>query len=142
MIFIAKPENFKPLFEVVSCFVEQNSKFLLLRRQAHKPQGGTWGAPAGKVSLEETKEDAMARELWEETGYKTPKEALIYTNTLFVRYDLYDFTYHTYSLPTKELEIKFNPEEHAEYRWVTPQEALTLPLIEDMDYCVKLFYKL
>jgi ADP-ribose pyrophosphatase YjhB (NUDIX family) len=49
MISKNKPENFTPKFEVVSCFVEYKNEILLLLRQDHKPQGNTYGVPAGKI---------------------------------------------------------------------------------------------
>ncbi len=49
MISRNKPENFTPKFEVVSCFVEYNDEILLLLRQDHKPEGNTYGVPAGKI---------------------------------------------------------------------------------------------
>lgn len=44
-------KDFKPKFEVVSCFVEHDSKILLLLRQDHKSEPNTYGVPAGKVCL-------------------------------------------------------------------------------------------
>ena len=49
MIFIDKPNDFNPKFKVASSFIEHKGKILLLHRQNHKPQGNTWGVPAGKV---------------------------------------------------------------------------------------------
>ena len=53
MIYGSKPKQFNPLFEVVSCFVEHNGEIILLHRQSQKPEGDTWGVPAGKVGEEE-----------------------------------------------------------------------------------------
>ena len=49
MIFPRKPVNFHPKFDVVSCFLDKEDKFLLLKRSPNKPQGSTWAMPAGKV---------------------------------------------------------------------------------------------
>lgn len=56
--------------KIVGCFLEYNGKFLILLRQSHKPNGNTWGLPAGKVEENENERDAVVREVYEETGYK------------------------------------------------------------------------
>ncbi len=62
MISRDKPEHFIPKFEVVSCFVEYNDEILLLLRQDYKPEGNTYGVPAGKIDEGETPDKAMKRE--------------------------------------------------------------------------------
>src|SRR5262249_18470213 len=143
MIHLSPPADFNPKFEVVSCFLERNGTFLLLRRHDHKPQGGTWGAPAGKVGENESPVSAMVRELREETGILVSENDLKLEEKLYVRYEDYDFTYYTFRLAApSDQAITLNPEEHTEYAWVTPEASLALPLIQDMDECIRLFYKL
>ncbi|MEK7673019.1 MAG: NUDIX hydrolase [Patescibacteria group bacterium] len=151
MIFIQKPDNFNPQFEVVSCFCEfkgnspeqGQTKFLLLHRQDHKAQGDTWGLPAGKINPDENIYDAMLRELKEETGIILAKNELNYSQEIYVRYPKYDFTYHIFTTEFQtQPEIQTNPEEHKDFRWATVQEALKMPLVLDLDNCIKLFFKL
>ena len=143
MIYKKSPIGFNPKFEVTSCFLERDGRFLLLSRQDHKPQGGTWGVPAGKVSEGETPSLAMARELSEETGVEVREEDFQVREKLFVRYSDYDFIYHVFYLPLgKEAEIVINPGEHKEYKWVTPAESLATNLIQDMDSCIRFFYRI
>jgi 8-oxo-dGTP pyrophosphatase MutT (NUDIX family) len=142
MIYREKPEGFSSRFDVVSCFLEYDGKILLLLRQDHKPQGNTWGVPAGKVDEGESKEDSISREIFEETGYEVDGDIDFFT-TLYVRYPEYDFMYHIFhhradGKPT----IKVSPNEHKAFQWVSPQDALRLPLIPDEDACIELFYGL
>jgi 8-oxo-dGTP diphosphatase len=51
----------------VDCIVEYQSKIVLIKRK-NPPQG--WALPGGFVEVEETVEDAVTRELMEETGMK------------------------------------------------------------------------
>lgn len=141
MIYTTKPDDFNPKFEVVSCFCEVKNELLFLKRLDHKPQGGTWGAPAGKVDHPQTRLEAMTTELYQETGITVDNDSLEYLRRVFVRYSDYDFIYHMFrlTLPTK-LPIQLSPSEHSEYKWVTPKEALELNLIEDMDKCIKMYY--
>ncbi len=137
------PESFQPKFEVVSCFFEFAAEILLLRRQDHKPEGNTWGVPAGKIHDKESPLEAIRREVREETGYTAEEKDFQYSHLLSVRYPDYDFTYHIYSLvlnarPT--IRIRFA--EHKESRWVFPFVALKMELIRDLDEYIKLFYGL
>lgn len=114
---------------VVGCFLEYNNKFVLLKRHAHKPDGSTWGLPAGKVEASESDETAMIRELYEETGYRSDG-----TNLKLL--GAYDFTtpsgatnnFVTYSvqLDTPH-EVILEDTAHAEYKWVSIDEANQMP---------------
>lgn len=53
---------------VVACVVEADGRFLLCQRPIHKRHGGLWEFPGGKVGLDESDENAAARELKEELG--------------------------------------------------------------------------
>lgn len=142
MIYLEKPENFNSKFEIVSCFFEYKDKILLLHRQDSKPQGNTWGMPAGKVEKGESALEAMVRELEEETGYKADKEELFFTKTVYVRYPEYDFVYHIYKLLLEEdYDVKIDPESHKGFEWVNPKDALIKNMIKDLDACIKLCYK-
>lgn len=143
MIYLEKPEQFSPRFEVVSCFVKHGEHFLLLLRQPHKPQGNTWGVPAGKVEQRENIQQAMVRELFEETNLQIQPETLNYFTKVFVTFPEYDFVYHIFSteLQDKSL-VAIDPLAHQTYRWVSPIEALSMNLIQDEDACIKLFYPL
>lgn len=137
------PQGFNPKFEVVSCFVEYNGEILLLHRQNHKPQGDTWGVPAGKIDVNEQISDAILREIKEETGFEIPSSKISYYGKVYVRYPTYDFVYHIF-----HTELSFKPiaqinlQEHKEFTWESPKNALNLPLIQDLDSCIKIFYKI
>lgn len=142
MIYINKPSVFNSKFEVVSCFFEYNKEILLLHRQDHKPQGGTWGVPAGKVDFNENILDTMQREIQEETGIILESSQLNYFKKIFVKYEDYDFIYHIYytNLAYKP-EIILTPAEHKDYQWIDPKQALNMNLIQDLAQCIELFYK-
>ncbi|MFA6064855.1 MAG: NUDIX hydrolase [archaeon] len=142
MIYLQEPLNFNPKFEIVSCFVEFNGGFVLLHRQDNKSQGNTWGMPAGKVKLGEKILDAIVRELLEETGLAISSDKLVYFNKIFVRSDEYDFIYHIFVAKFNEKPlIIISPKEHKAFKWVTPKEALHMPLIHELGNCIKLYYK-
>ena len=144
MIFQKKPEDFNPEIRVVSSFIEKNGLILLLRRQDHKPQGDTWGVPAGKIDDGENKEEAVEREIEEETGLKFPSSEFSHHGKVYVRYPSYDFVYHMFHVQMNGRDggVKINPEEHKDYRWVKPESSLEMKLIRDLDSCIELFYDL
>ncbi len=135
-----EPKDFTPKFEVVSCFVEYDNNILLLLRQDHKPQGNTYGVPAGKIDVGETARQAMVREGKEETGIML--DNITYIDKFYVRYPDYDFIYHIFhKIFDTQPNVTIHPNEHKAYIRKTPKEALELNLIRDMDECIKLFYK-
>lgn len=114
---------------VVGCFLEYNNKFVLLKRHSHKPDGSTWGLPAGKVESDETDETAIIRELYEETGYRSSTSELRLLG-------VYDFitpsgatnNFVTYSVKlSKPHEVLLEDTAHSEYKWVSIVEANKMP---------------
>jgi len=106
-------------------------------------EGSTWGVPAGKRKDGETLEGALRREVEEETGYTIQPSEREYFRGVYIRYPTYDFLYHMYRASLKKRpQIVINPNEHKSFRWVSPREALKENLIQDLDVCIKLFYKL
>jgi 8-oxo-dGTP diphosphatase len=141
MIFKERSQNFNPSFNIVSCFAEHDGEILVLHRQDHKPEGNTWGIPAGKVDDDEEIADAMAREIQEEAGYKLSSSQLTYFGKVFVKYPEYDFVYHIFHAELDQRhKVAINQNEHKDYQWISPENALNMPLILDLDKCIKLFY--
>jgi 8-oxo-dGTP pyrophosphatase MutT (NUDIX family) len=141
MIYLETPNNFSPKFQVVSCYVECQGKLLFLHRPIHKSQGGKWGVPAGKVEIGETALEAMTREVREETGLEILTTELKFLKSISARHSEYDFVYHMYQTKLDAIpEIKINPIEHQDYKWATPQEALSLDLVTDLDDCIRMYY--
>lgn len=144
MLHTQPPSDFNPRFEVVSCFVIHDGKILLLHRQdSDDLQPNVWGLPAGKREEGESIQEGIIREIQEETGLVIPDQNITFHDSLHVRYPEYDFLYHSFSTAYAEKpEIILSPTEHKDYKWVTPQEALQMKLITDLDACIKLYFKI
>jgi (d)CTP diphosphatase len=143
MMTKAKPADFNKRFDIVGCFIEHDGKFLLLRRHAHKANGDKWGLPAGKVDAEESNTQAILREVKEETDISIPEASLSYFDSLYVRDGSFDIEWHMFAnKPDIQPNVRVNPDEHSEYCWVTPKEALQMDLIHDLPESIKLFYKI
>ena len=143
MIYKRKPKKFNPKFEVVSCFCQFEDKFIMLHRQDHKDRGNLWGVPAGKIDPGETIEQAIQRELVEETGISQKITNLNHFVKVYVRYPDYDFIYHIFSTQLdRKFDVQIDLKEHKGFIWTTPAKALEMNLVPDQDLCIKLFYKL
>lgn len=143
MIYEKAPTDFNPRFEIVSCYLENDGKFLLLHRHEHKSQANKWGVAAGKVEERETAGDAMVREIKEETGLDVPQNRLEYFTKVYVRHAGYDFVYHIFRTKLDvRPEIKINEHEHKDFQWVLPSDGLQMNLVDDLGECMKLFYKI
>ncbi len=141
MIYLEKPIDFKSKFDVVGCFLESQGEFLLLHRQNSKPQGSTWGIPGGKVEIFESTLNAIYREIEEETGYKTNKKNFKLITPVYVKYPDYDFIYHIYNYHLlRKFDVVIDLSAHKNFKWVTPQEALNMDFIQDLDACIAIQY--
>lgn len=123
------PLHFTAHAEAAGCYLWCKGRFLLLRRHKSKPQGCTWGVPAGKLEVNESPKEAVIREIQEEVGINiscdTSEIGKLYIQLPHVSY-IYHMFYKQYDTYP---EITLAVEENDEARWVTFQEALTLPLI-------------
>ncbi|HNX10991.1 MAG TPA: NUDIX hydrolase [bacterium] len=141
MIFRECPSNFESKFEIVSCYIENDGDILILHRQDYKPEGNTWGLPAGKIDKEEDRTTAMLREIEEETGIIKQTNDLEFLDTLYVKYPEYHFIYHMFRMVLKDRpEIRLSDKEHKNYQWSQPASVLKLPLVRDLDSCIKISY--
>ena len=145
IVFLKPPKNFISKFEIVSCHIENNRKLLFLKRAKNKAQPSTWGVPAGKKEKNETLDDAIIREVFEETSFFIQKKHLSYFKKVYVRYPEYDFIYHIflYKLSNQKITITLNSNEHNSYKWVSIKDAVSgeLPFILGEKSCIHLIYK-
>lgn len=143
MVYLEKPADFQPAFEVVSCYLECDGLILLLHRQDYKPEGGLWGLPAGKIDPGEDMMTAMIREVSEETGYKVTTADLVYLQQVYVQYSSYHFIYHMFKAAVPVITpVLLSETEHKAFRWLTPMQALELDLVNGLSECLKLTYQL
>jgi 8-oxo-dGTP pyrophosphatase MutT (NUDIX family) len=143
MIHTNLPARFSPRFEIVSCYIEWDSRILLLHRNEGKSGGGKWGLPAGKVERGENIVDAIIREIREETGHDldADRDKLRYLRKVYVRYPEYDFVFHMFKMQMDNgLNVILRQSEHQAYSWHSPKDTLDLNLVRGLDACVKMIY--
>ena len=142
MIFQEAPQNFSSQVEVVACFLNFEDSFLFLHRPAHKRDGNLWGIPGGKRHTGESSEQAILREVWEETGFEMSPQKLTDLGKVFIRDSTgFEFTYSMYEYVLEDFfDVRINLEEHKGFSWMELSEALHYPLIPDEDACIKHVY--
>lgn len=108
----------------VGTLIECSRKILILHRRNDVPQGGTWGLPAGKLHLGEAENDGAVREIFEETGLKVDASNLEYVRSFDWHFPEITVIFPTFRLKLDKLfDVKIDPKEHLEYRWVAPEEC-------------------
>ncbi|OGH02809.1 MAG: hypothetical protein A2798_00020 [Candidatus Levybacteria bacterium RIFCSPHIGHO2_01_FULL_37_17] len=140
MWFEKRPEGFNPQAEVSGVFIQDGPKFLLLQRNFNKPYGEKWALPGGKSNHGESRTRTAIREVKEETQI-TLGDSLTYFNTIYEVYPDGDFIYHIFTARLAAIQlVTINYNEHSDFAWVTPYQALQKDLIQDLDDVINMVY--
>ena len=110
----------KKTLEVVAALIvrEDDGRFLLCQRPAHKARGGQWEFLGGKVEPGETKKQALIRECREEIGVVIkPLNEII-----AVTHEYPDLTVHLTLYNAVIAAGEPQMLEHNDIRWITPEE--------------------
>lgn len=129
ILFDEPPADFHPRVEVAACYVLAEGQILLLKCALGKPEEGLWGVPAGKINSDETPLQGALRELNEETGLNFSPSIVIEKGKTYIRKPSVDYIYHMFILPLNTKPVVTISSEHLEYRWISPQQVDTLPLM-------------
>lgn len=132
-VYKIQPEEFKPKFEVVACLLQHEDKLLFLHRQDTAAEGNLWGIPGGKIEKDETPEEAIVRELREETGFDISEQPVEYLGKVYVKYPTHDFVFHLVKAKIAEdtAAVKLSFREHKGFTWITAEDLQKLPLMPD-----------
>lgn len=99
-------------------------KALLIRRQDDDEEGGgTWESAGGKVEENESLEEAIIREIREETGITVSPERLLYASLGEINGEKHIFI--VYLCTTNETKAVLSAE-HTDFRWVDKEECKSL----------------
>jgi len=107
--------------QVVGCLIRCGNRYLVLQRAAGKTQAGKFGIPAGKIDFGETKEEALEREVFEETGFRLDTSAISLAEKIDHEFDETDqVTFFAYVTEvSEEFEPKLSPSEHTGWAWMS-----------------------
>lgn len=116
-----------PVVTVGALIHRPDGKFLVIR--THKWRD-TYGVPGGKIDHGETMEAATVREIHEETGLAVHDVRFVLAMDCIDSPEFYKpahFVLLNFTCRTEGGEVTLN-EEAQSFLWVTPSEALALPL--------------
>lgn len=104
--------------KVVIFHPEDDSKFLVLKRSKNQiSRPDSWDFPGGNVSWGENHEEALKREIIEETGLKTIEPKLLQIKTGMCKEECCYFIYINHYCQSINLDVKLSPE-HNKHIWV------------------------
>ncbi|NBS14707.1 MAG: NUDIX domain-containing protein, partial [Verrucomicrobia bacterium] len=121
------PEAIPPTPTVGALIVGPEKKLLMVHTLKWS---GLWGIPGGKIKGGETAEEALRREILEETGLKLHEIGFALAQDCIRSKEFYKpahFVLLNYVAHTKQTAVTLNPEAD-EYRWCTLDECYQLPL--------------
>ena len=97
--------------------IDGDDKFLIMRTSMNEMFLGQWDLPGGHIEIDEAKEDALRREVKEETGIEISDIKALSTagKTTF------------YRAQSKNRDVTLS-DEHTEYRWVSAEEVKKLEI--------------
>jgi len=126
---------------VVCAIIRNEKKEILMIQRAKNPQKGRWGFPGGKIAMGETISQAAERETLEETGLKLKTKkvsgffpSIVYSNgNLCFHANL--IVVHMESVKSG-VEIKRDPNEHDDVKFVSLKEIPNYPLIANNEFII------
>lgn len=116
-------------------------KILILKRASQEIHTGEWETMYGRIDQFEELEDALRREVFEETGLhnlkikKLQRIWHIFRGEKSEDTEVYGFTF---ICETEQEEIQLSAE-HSTYRWVTQDEALSLIKVPGIVQDIKVY---
>jgi 8-oxo-dGTP diphosphatase len=115
----------------------EDGKFLVTKRSPINDfLPNLFDLPGGTVEFGEDPKEALGREIFEETSLTVEIKNPIYIYTE-VQKEVRHQIWIIYVCEFKEGEIKLNPEEHNEYKWVNFEETKDLPKIVFLEEFLK-----
>ena len=103
---------------VAGVIKDEKGKILITRRNLKKAQGGLWEFPGGKIEPNETREDAIVREIKEELDIDIQVEK--YLSERVFNYPEKDI--NLIALECKKINGDIKLLEHEDYKWVENSE--------------------
>ena len=123
------PQHY-PEATVGALVVNPNGEVLIVRSVKWNDK---FTVPGGHVELGERAEDAIKREVKEETGLDIESVELLLVQQAIYPEDYYrheHFIFMDYLCQTRNSEVKLDGRELQEYSWMKPEEALKLNMEE------------
>ena len=107
------------MIDVVAAIIKNsNNKILIAQRNLKKSQGGLWEFPGGKIESNETKEEAIVREIKEELNMDIKCDSYFDEKI----YEYPDKTIRLIALNCTMINDKYDVLEHEQVKWISLDE--------------------
>ena len=103
---------------VAAVIKDENGKILITQRNLKKAQGGLWEFPGGKIEPNETRENAIVREIKEELDIDI--EVKSYLSEKVFNYP--EKNINLIALECKKINGEIRLLEHEDYKWISKNE--------------------
>lgn len=122
---------------VEAVIVKENKIFIAKRADDREHMPGVWECLTGRVEQNETLEDAVKREVKEETTLEV--EIVEPINTFHFYRNSKEKEHQGVSFWCRYIsgEVVIDSSEHSEYKWITPEEALNIITLESIKESVR-----
>ena len=121
---------------IACAIVRKNSTFLVLKRSESQRMPGIWEFPAGKVEDKERIEEALYRELKEETGLDPKGISLLGIHERFDE-DKRKVIF-SYIIDSFDGKVRLS-DEHTEHKWLSAKEIVKAKIGVDTKYFTQNF---
>ncbi len=112
--------------KVTAAIIEKEGRILIARRKEGDSQQNKWEFPGGTIEAEETPEECLKRELFEEFGVETRVGDFVGSSQFLSSAQPIELMAYKVSHICGE----FKPSAHQEIRWVLPSELINYDFAE------------
>ena len=105
--------------------IEDDGKFLVVRRADHDTGAGIWEFPGGQVDDGESLDDAAVREVFEETGLTIHDAVDVASEIRMSLSGTKKLDMHVFYTKKFSGKVTLSPD-HSAYKWLTKNEILKL----------------
>ena len=140
MLYHQKPHIFPTQMQVSAGILEYHGQILLLKRAENCSSAGLWCEPGGKRESSESSEEALEREIFEETGIDISQEKKNFLCTKYFYFLEHYIEIDFYRVILSQLPRAKLNNEHTDFIWIKPEEALKMDLVEDFNVILKEIY--
>jgi len=125
---------------VAAIISDKNGRILIAKTPKLK---NNWTIPGGHVDFGEKIDEALRREVFEETGLDVQVEKLInICETIISEKNFHIISFHFLCAPVDSCDLKLDERELTEGKWVSPEEAISEVLLDDFKKSIESFVEL
>ncbi len=133
------PKDFVPQVSISAGWLCYGNEFLFLQRTAQSSEAFCWGVPAGKIELNETPNEALAREVFEETGIALSSDKIRYMDTLYISKPSWKYIYHMFFYQFESKPAVNISQEHHNYIWISLTSVTDYLLMQGITETLSIF---